>query len=80
MAQTAVALVLSPAPGASFRPEPDRYPDPDPIPDPQPQPQLTLASDGVQCHVWESRYGPVLIEVKDGQIFVNGQRVERAEP
>ena len=78
MAQTAVALVLSPAPGASFRPEPDRYPDPDPIPDPQLQ--LTLASDGVQCHVLDSRYGPVLIEVKDGQIFVNGQRVERAEP
>lgn len=76
MAQTAVALVLSPAPGASFRPEPDR--DPDQFPDPQLQ--LTLASEGVQCHVWESRYGPMLIEVKDGQIFVNGQRVERAEP
>jgi hypothetical protein len=76
MAQTAVALVLSPAPGASFRPEPDRYPDPGH----DPQLQLTLASDGVQCHVWESRYGPMLIEVKDGQIFVNGQRVERAEP
>lgn len=78
MAQTAVALVLSLAPGASFRPGPDRYPDPDQTPDPQLQ--LTLASDGVQCHVWESRYGPMLIEVKDGQIFVNGQRVEPAEP
>jgi hypothetical protein len=30
----------------------------------------------VQRHLWDSRYGPVLIEVAGGAIFVNGQRVE----
>jgi hypothetical protein len=44
-----------------------------------PQADLPLATEGVLRYVWESRYGPMLIEVKDGQAHVNGQRVEPAE-
>jgi hypothetical protein len=40
-----------------------------------PDPELELATDGVQRWVWESRFGPMLIEVRDGEIFVNRQRV-----
>ena len=40
--------------------------------------ELPLAADGVQRLVWESRYGAMLIEVRDGQVFVNGERVEPA--
>jgi len=40
------------------------------------EPQLPLASEGVQRYVWEGRFGPMLIEVKDGAVFVNGQPVE----
>lgn len=40
---------------------------------------LPLAADGVQRHVWESRFGSMLIEVRGGQIFVNGSLVERAD-
>lgn len=39
------------------------------------QPALPLASEGVQRYVWESAFGPMLIEVHDGVAFVNGQRV-----
>lgn len=39
------------------------------------QPALPLASEGVQRYVWESAFGPMLIEVHDGAAFVNGQRV-----
>lgn len=39
------------------------------------QAALPLAAAGVQRWVWESRYGAMLIEVIQGQIFVNGQRV-----
>jgi hypothetical protein len=42
---------------------------------PADQPALPLAADGVQRHVWYSAYGPILIEVRDGAAFVNGQRV-----
>lgn len=42
---------------------------------PADQPALPLAADGVQRHVWHSAYGPMLIEVRDGAAFVNGQRV-----
>jgi hypothetical protein len=44
-----------------------------------PQLDLPLAADGVQRHVWESRFGTMLIEVRGGQIFVNGSRVELAD-
>jgi len=40
------------------------------------EPQLPLASEGVLRYVWESRFGAMLIEVKDGAVFVNGQAVE----
>ena len=40
------------------------------------EPQLQLASEGVQRFVWNGRFGEMLIEVKDGVAFVNGQRVE----
>ena len=42
------------------------------------EPELPLVSDGVQRYVWESSFGPILIEVFDGSVFVNGQRVESA--
>ena len=42
---------------------------------PTDQPSLDLASEGVQRYVWQSAYGPMLIEVRDGVAFVNGARV-----
>jgi hypothetical protein len=42
---------------------------------PADQPALPLATDGVQRCVWRSAFGPMLIEVRDGAAFVNGQRV-----
>ena len=36
---------------------------------------LPLATEGVQRYVWQSAFGPMLIEVRDGAAFVNGQRV-----
>ena len=41
-----------------------------------PQADLPLAAEGVLRYVWESKFGPMLIEVKDGQSYVNGQAVE----
>lgn len=29
-------------------------------------------------YVWESRFGDILVEVRSGQVFVNGQQVEPA--
>ncbi len=40
------------------------------------QQALPLATPGVQRHVWESRFGEILIEVIGDQAYVNGQRVE----
>jgi hypothetical protein len=40
------------------------------------EPELPLATEGVQRTVWQSRYGAILIEVKDGVAYVNGQPVE----
>ncbi len=42
---------------------------------PTDQPNLDLASEGVQRYVWQSAYGVMLIEVRDGIAFVNGARV-----
>ena len=39
--------------------------------------ELPLATAGVLRYVWESRYGEILIEVVDDEIFVNGIRVEQ---
>jgi hypothetical protein len=46
---------------------------------PTPQAELPLASEGVLRYVWESKFGSILIEVKDGRSFVNGQPVEPAD-
>ena len=43
------------------------------------QADLLLASEGVLRYLWEGRFGPMLIEVRDGLAFVNGQAVEPAE-
>lgn len=42
---------------------------------PADQPNLPLAGEGVQGYVWNSAYGPMLIEVRDGVAYVNSQRV-----
>lgn len=42
---------------------------------PDDQAALELASEGVRRYVWQSAFGPVLIEVRDGTAFVNGKRV-----
>ena len=39
------------------------------------EPCLPLASEGVQRYVWRGSYGTMLIEVRDGVAYVNGQRV-----
>ena len=44
-----------------------------------PQADLPLSAEGVLRYVWESRFGPMLIEVRNGQTFVNGQLVEPAD-
>lgn len=42
--------------------------------------ELPLASEGVQRYLWESRFGPILIEVTQDGMFVNGDRVEPCAP
>jgi hypothetical protein len=37
--------------------------------------ELALAAEGVLRVVWDGRFGTMLIEVVDGQVFVNGQQV-----
>jgi len=44
--------------------------------DPSDQTPLALSTEGIQRYVWESRFGAMLIEVVDGQSFVNGELVE----
>ena len=44
------------------------------------QVELPLAAEGVLRYVWESRFGPILIEVKEGRSYVNGQAVQSADP
>lgn len=39
------------------------------------QPGLLFLSEGVQRYVWNSAYGPMLIEVREGAAYVNGKRV-----
>ncbi|MBL8343206.1 MAG: hypothetical protein JNL30_17200 [Rubrivivax sp.] len=40
------------------------------------QAPLPLGADGVARWVWQSRFGAMLIEVIDGAVFVNGDRVQ----
>lgn len=44
--------------------------------DKDPQTHLELSTEGVLRYVWESRWGAVLIEVREGRAYVNGQPVE----
>jgi len=44
-------------------------------PQPADQPNLELASEGVLRYVWNSAFGEMLIEVRDGAAYVNGKRV-----
>lgn len=43
-----------------------------------PQADLDLAAEGVLRYVWASNWGDMLIEVRDGVAYVNGQRVDAA--
>lgn len=47
---------------------------------PSPQEELPLTTAGVYRLVWESRFGPMLIEVTNGVVYVNGSAVEPAPP
>jgi hypothetical protein len=40
------------------------------------QADLSLAADGVLRYVWEGRFGAMLIEVREGRAYVNGELVE----
>ena len=42
----------------------------------EPQLPLPLAADGVLRWVWQGRFGDMLIEVLDGEVFVNSSKVE----
>lgn len=44
-----------------------------------PQTEMALEAEGVLRYVWESRFGDILIEVKDGRAYVNGLAVEPIE-
>lgn len=55
---------------------------------PEPFPMAAAAADAeplaaaalIQRTVWDSRYGPIVIEVRNGHVFVNGGWVEPADP
>lgn len=42
------------------------------------QVELPLATEGVLRYVWQHKFGSMLVEVRDGRVFVNGGLVERA--
>lgn len=44
---------------------------------PQTEDELSvpLEREGVQTYIWQSAFGAMLIEVRDGATFVNGERV-----
>ena len=47
---------------------------------PSTQGDVPLAANGVLRYVWESRFGPMLIEVRESKAYVNGQVVEPSAP
>jgi hypothetical protein len=53
-------------------------PEPLPIAAPAPQAEHSAKDVPVQLTVWDSRYGPIVIEVRNGHVFVNGSWVEPA--
>lgn len=44
--------------------------------DGSPRIELQLAAEGVLRYVWEGRFGTMLIEVREGLVYVNGSHVE----
>ncbi len=44
------------------------------------QAELPLAAKGVLRYVWQHKFGSMLVEVRDGQTFVNGKLVEHHSP
>jgi len=40
------------------------------------QAELPLATEGVMRYVWNNRWGSMLIEVREGRVFVDGKVVE----
>jgi len=42
------------------------------------QADLPLAADGMLRYVWHGKFGDMLLEVRDGQAFVNGEAVTPA--
>jgi hypothetical protein len=44
------------------------------------QRELPLGTEGVRRYVWEGRYGAILIEVIEQQVYVNGRLVEHSDP
>lgn len=46
---------------------------------PADQSNLYLATEGVQRYVWQSAWGAMLIEVRDGTSYVNGSPVAPME-
>jgi hypothetical protein len=46
--------------------------------DSSPQVDLDLATEGVLRYVWTSEWGDMLIEAREGVVYVNGQRVDAA--
>ena len=45
-----------------------------------PDADLPSATECTSSYLWESRFGTILIEVRHGKAYVNGQVVEPAEP
>jgi len=43
---------------------------------PDAQEALPLAAERVQRFVWQMTHGQILVEVRDGCAYVNGERVE----
>lgn len=41
--------------------------------------EIQLAAAGVLRYVWHGRFGPMLIEVSEGRVYVNGSVVEPVE-
>jgi hypothetical protein len=41
-----------------------------------PQADLDLATEGVLRYVWSSAWGNMLIEARDGAVYVNGEKVD----
>jgi hypothetical protein len=45
-----------------------------------PQTDLPLSTEGLLRYVWEGKFGSMLVEVRQGRAYVNGQAVESGEP